>query len=115
MMISIGGAAIRIRIWPHRQPPSPDLVFAISRASCRREPRSPRIDPAAALSQIPGLSRKVRAVIDWTVSLPFSRDISEVGSIGHPRPLRTQVYEGGGSHRPLAAGQGTEAEVSSDG
>jgi NADH dehydrogenase len=40
------------------------------------------------LSQIPGLFRKVRAVIDWTVSLPFARDISEVGSIGHPRPLR---------------------------
>ena len=67
------------------------------------------------LSQIPGLFRKVRAVIDWTVSLPFARDISEVGSIGHPRPLRTQVYEGGGSHRPLAAGRGTEAEVSSEG
>jgi NADH:ubiquinone reductase (H+-translocating) len=55
------------------------------------------------LSQIPGLFRKVRAVIDWTVSLPFARDISEVGSIGHPRPLMREVYESGGSHRPLAA------------
>ena len=54
------------------------------------------------LSQIPGLFRKVRAVIDWTVSLPFPRDISEVGSIGHPRPLMREVYESGGSHRPLA-------------
>ena len=53
------------------------------------------------LSQIPGLSRKIRAVIDWTVSLPFSRDLSEVGSIGHPRPLRAEEYEAGGSHRPL--------------
>ena len=63
------------------------------------------------LSQIPGLFRKVRAVIDWTVSLPFPRDISEVGSIGHPRPLRREVYESGGSHQPLAAdGRPTELE-----
>ena len=53
------------------------------------------------LSQIPGLFRKVRAVIDWTVSLPFARDLSEVGSIGHPRPLRAEEYEAGGSHRPV--------------
>ena len=54
------------------------------------------------LSQIPGLARKIRAVIDWTVSLPFKRDVSEVGSIGHPRPLREEEYAGGGSHRPLS-------------
>jgi NADH dehydrogenase len=53
------------------------------------------------LSQIPGAARKVRAALDWTVSLPFSRDVAEVGSIGHPRPLRTEVYEYGGSHRPV--------------
>lgn len=40
------------------------------------------------MSQIPGFSRKFRAIVDWTVSLPFSRDVSEVGSIGHPRHLR---------------------------
>jgi len=39
------------------------------------------------MSQIPGVARKVRAVIDWTASLPFRRDLSELGSIGHPRPL----------------------------
>ena len=39
------------------------------------------------MSQIPGTARKVRAVIDWTASLPFKRDISEVGSIGHPKRL----------------------------
>ncbi len=54
------------------------------------------------MSQIPGLSRKVRAVVDWTVSLPFRRDLAEVGSIGHPEPLRAEVYEAGGSHRPVA-------------
>jgi NADH:quinone reductase (non-electrogenic) len=39
------------------------------------------------MSQIPGAARKTRAVIDWTASLPFRRDVAEVGSIGHPRPL----------------------------
>jgi NADH:quinone reductase (non-electrogenic) len=39
------------------------------------------------MSQIPGTARKVRAVIDWTAGLPFRRDISEVGSIGHPKRL----------------------------
>jgi NADH dehydrogenase len=39
------------------------------------------------MSQIPGTARKARAVLDWTASLPFSRDISEVGSIGHRKPL----------------------------
>lgn len=39
------------------------------------------------MSQIPGAARKARAVIDWTASLPFRRDLAEVGSIGHPQPL----------------------------
>jgi NADH dehydrogenase len=39
------------------------------------------------MSQIPGGSRKARAILDWTASLPFHRDISEVGTIGHPKPL----------------------------
>ncbi len=39
------------------------------------------------MSQIPGSARKARAVLDWTASLPFKRDISEVGSIGHPKRL----------------------------
>jgi NADH dehydrogenase len=54
------------------------------------------------LSQMPGAVRKLRAVADWTVGLPFARDTAEVGSIGHPRPLRAEVYEGGGTHRPLS-------------
>ena len=40
------------------------------------------------MSQIPGTARKARAILDWTASLPFKRDISEVGSIGHPKRLR---------------------------
>jgi NADH dehydrogenase len=53
------------------------------------------------LSQIPGTARKIRAVVDWTVGLPFRRDLAEVGSIGHPRPLAAEVYARGGTHRPL--------------
>jgi NADH:ubiquinone reductase (H+-translocating) len=51
------------------------------------------------LSQIPGVARKVRAIVDWTVGLPFQRDIAEVGTIGQPRPLRADVYERAGTHR----------------
>jgi NADH:ubiquinone reductase (H+-translocating) len=43
------------------------------------------------MSQIPGAARKARAVIDWTASLPFPRDLSEVGSIGHPKPLEATI------------------------
>ena len=53
------------------------------------------------MSQIPGVSRKIRAVVDWTASLPFSRDLSELGSIGRPGVLDPQRYEQGGSHRPI--------------
>jgi len=54
------------------------------------------------VSQMPGFTRKLRAVADWTIGLPFRRDTAEVGSIGHPRPLTDAAYERGGSHRPLA-------------
>ena len=54
------------------------------------------------LSQIPGLFRKVRAVIDWTVSLPFPRDIAG-GRLDRPSaPAAREVYEAGGTHRPLS-------------
>jgi NADH dehydrogenase len=53
------------------------------------------------VSRIPGLVRKIHTVADWTVGLPFGRDIAEVGSIGHPRPLKASEYARGGTHRPL--------------
>ena len=53
------------------------------------------------VSQMPGTARKLHAVADWTVGLPFGRDTAEVGSIGHPHPLRAEVYEKGGTHRPV--------------
>jgi NADH:quinone reductase (non-electrogenic) len=36
------------------------------------------------LYQLPLLSRKLRVVADWTVSLFFRRDIAELGMLGHP-------------------------------
>ncbi len=53
------------------------------------------------MSQIPGTPRKIRAVLDWTASLPFSRDLSEVGSIGPPGIRDPDLYGHGGSHRPV--------------
>ena len=40
------------------------------------------------LYQLPLLSRKLRVVADWTVSLLFRRDVVELGSLGHPEGLR---------------------------
>ena len=40
------------------------------------------------LYQLPLLTRKLRVVTDWTVSLFFRRDIAELGMLGHPSPLR---------------------------
>jgi NADH:ubiquinone reductase (H+-translocating) len=40
------------------------------------------------LYQLPLLTRKLRVVVDWTVALVFRRDIAELGTLGHPRPLR---------------------------
>ena len=39
------------------------------------------------LYQLPLLSRKLRVVTDWTVSLLFRRDIAELGMLGHPQRL----------------------------
>jgi len=39
------------------------------------------------LYQLPLLSRKLRVVADWTVSLLFRRDIAELGMLGHTKPV----------------------------
>ena len=39
------------------------------------------------LYQLPLLSRKLRVVVDWTVSLFFRRDIAELSMLGHPQRL----------------------------
>jgi NADH dehydrogenase len=43
------------------------------------------------LANMPGTKRKLRLVVDWTVSLLFSRDTSELGQLGHPPELETPV------------------------
>lgn len=39
------------------------------------------------LAQIPGIARKGRVAIDWTVAVLFRRDVAELGTLGHPTPL----------------------------
>jgi NADH dehydrogenase len=39
------------------------------------------------LYQLPLVSRKLRVVTDWTVSLLFRRDIAELGQLGHAKPV----------------------------
>jgi NADH dehydrogenase len=39
------------------------------------------------LYQLPLVQRKVRVVVDWTVSLFFRRDVVELGRLGHPGTL----------------------------
>jgi len=63
--------------------------------------RAGTFEPRQLWLSLPGAVRKLRAVLDWTVGLPFRRDTAEVGSIGHPRPLRAEEYERGGTHRPI--------------
>jgi NADH:ubiquinone reductase (H+-translocating) len=42
------------------------------------------------LYQLPLLSRKLRVIADWTVSLLFRRDVVELGTLGHPEGLGKQ-------------------------
>lgn len=39
------------------------------------------------LLMMPGTARKARIVSDWTISLFFPRDVSQLGALGHPTPL----------------------------
>ena len=42
------------------------------------------------LYQLPLITRKLRVVTDWTVSLFFRRDIAELSALGHPHKLGDQ-------------------------
>jgi NADH dehydrogenase len=54
------------------------------------------------LSMMPGVRRKLRLVTDWTAGLPFDRDTSELGQLGHPPALDGQSV-GGTTARDLPA------------
>jgi NADH dehydrogenase len=43
------------------------------------------------LYQLPLAQRRTRVVVDWTVSLLFRRDLAELGGLGHPQRLDTNV------------------------
>jgi NADH dehydrogenase len=47
------------------------------------------------LAWMPGVKRKLRLLVDWTVALLFSRDSAELGQLGHPPQL--------GAEEPLEA------------
>ena len=54
------------------------------------------------MSQIPGLARKIRAVVDWTVGLPFAAIPPRSARSATREPLTDEVYAHGGTHRPVA-------------
>ncbi len=63
------------------------------------------------LANMPGTKRKLRLVVDWTVSLLFSRDTSELGQLGHPPVLDEHTVA-----PPPASGQAaTDSDASTQG
>jgi len=58
------------------------------------------------LAMMPGAKRKARLVTDWTTSLLFSRDASELGQLGHPPSLASVPLQG-----QSAGGTGEGGEV----
>ena len=72
-------------------------------------PRLPRLVAGPDLPHEPGTRAwRGRSTPSPTgpIGLPFARDVAEVGSIGHPRPLTDEVYARGGTHRPLGVARG---------
>ena len=43
------------------------------------------------MAAMPGVKRRLRLVVDWTVDLVFPRDASELGQLGHPRGLDAEA------------------------
>jgi len=46
------------------------------------------------LAKLPGVARKLRVALDWTLDLLFARDITQL-EVGRPRRLEVQHYEPG--------------------
>ncbi|MFL5817672.1 MAG: NAD(P)/FAD-dependent oxidoreductase [Conexibacter sp.] len=61
------------------------------------------------LANMPGTKRKLRLVVDWTVSLLFSRDTSELGQLGHPPVL--EEHGGAAAHAAPEAHSGDSRAV----
>ncbi|MFN8133179.1 MAG: NAD(P)/FAD-dependent oxidoreductase [Solirubrobacteraceae bacterium] len=45
------------------------------------------------MAAMPGMTRRLRLVSDWTVDLLFKRDASELGHLGHPESLDSGALE----------------------
>jgi NADH:quinone reductase (non-electrogenic) len=63
------------------------------------------------LAWMPGVKRKMRLVIDWTVALLFSRDSAELGQLGHPPHLGEEEpplmeHSSGGTGAEATGGDG---------
>ncbi|HEX2015181.1 MAG TPA: NAD(P)/FAD-dependent oxidoreductase [Solirubrobacteraceae bacterium] len=62
------------------------------------------------LAWMPGLSRKLRLLLDWNVGLLFGRDSAELGQLGHPgrlaEPAEGQTSGGGELEQPATASVG---------
>jgi NADH dehydrogenase len=68
------------------------------------------------LASMPGVTRKIRLIADWTVGLFFGRDGAELGRLGHPGRLDTPDRiaaersaaraDGQGDDRPAASADG---------
>ena len=39
------------------------------------------------MAMMPGVKRKLRLIVDWTVGIAFGRDTAELGRLGHPPKL----------------------------
>ena len=45
------------------------------------------------MAMMPGVARRVRLIVDWTVGLFFGRASAELGQLGHPSPLGSYLEE----------------------
>jgi NADH dehydrogenase len=52
------------------------------------------------LLMLPGLKRKARLLVDWNLQILFGRDLSELGSLGHPPSLADVERPRGPRRRP---------------
>ncbi len=67
------------------------------------------------LAMIPGAKRKTRLVTDWTVSLLFGRDSSELGQLGHPPSLDgNRLTEQSSRATPASGGTSTPQSSTSE-
>jgi NADH dehydrogenase len=63
------------------------------------------------MAAMPGIKRRLRLVVDWTVDLVFDRDSSELGQLGHPPRLdATEADEAGGAQLEALSAGGTRVD-----